>query len=275
MFTASLKAAEGPETHWILIVLNDDYLYLGLILLVSLVDHVDKRIVAGLAIGDVGLSEKSRRVIRAVWPGVVFLKSDSRVYGGKAQHDQTWIFAVSQKTLLVRQALSEGLCPLVMMDADQFVCADFLKGLPRHPLLCIAQRQHPYHRPDGQVLRYIASFARFRNAEAIEFLDEWIRAMALRVGAGCLPPYETPAMCDVLQKPEGEIWQVHGLPDSVYSSPKRFLPNHTMVLHLKGYQKRNQSIFRDWVRSMQGITPELMREFDANLERVQFLVCAS
>jgi hypothetical protein len=262
------SSARGIRRHFILTIINEKYARFGELLLGSLTAEVDRSLLAGVIVGDIGLSEASRAHLRQLCPDVVFLKSGQAVDGGHGAHGAGWFVAVMYKTAMLRHVLKAGYGPVVLLDADQFVCGDFLADLDPDPLISVVRRDHPYVRPDGQSLSYIASFMRFRDQEAIGFVEDWIRVMKRRIREGSPIPVETPALCELLDRQPAQ-WDFQQLPEAEYSSPNLFFEGTTRVVHFKSVRSREGSdFFAERIANLQGATPEISGRIQSMIDRI-------
>ena len=266
-----LRPRAGGEVrvqNWILLVASDKYASMVCLLIASLLVRGDLRRVKGVVVGDIGLSEESRARIRRLYPETVFLAAETPIANVERHQDAAWVDAVSRKTLMVRQALEAGYVPLVLLDADQFICRDFLDDLDEDMLISVACRdgaeRRPVHRIEGARNRYIASFVRFATREATGFLDEWIAEMQRRIRASEGPPFETPALNEVFYRDPAK-WAAEEVPVVAYTCPpQKYKRNVTRIVHYKGPKTiEDEETFRAWVAKLPGMGRDILRKYDS------------
>lgn len=256
------KPFSTDAPHHVLTVLNDKYLRFGCLLLHSLLASVSPSRIASVLVCDVGLSAASRAKLQLQYPNVMFMKSTYSVPNTTGVHSRDWALAVLHKTVAVRRALEIGHHPLLLLDADQFVCGDFVRDLDPRPLFSVTERRNPPVRRDGLKLPYIASTMRFRDAGAIAFVDEWIATINRRMRDRIGQAFETPALCEVLSSDDCR-WTFGTLPDTRFSAPNLYVDAVTQVVHFKSIgPDEGRDFFHERIALLRGDTTAIRHRLD-------------
>ena len=156
---------------------------------------------------------------------------------------------------------------LGLLDADQFICRDFLGELDESSLISVAcrggARRQRVRRIEGAENRYIASFVRFSSQRAISFVDAWMLEMASRMRKGSGPPFETPALNEVFYR-DPQKWPGEELPAIEYTClPKKYNRRITRILHYKGPKTlEDEATFRAWVATLPGMSQDILQKYD-------------
>jgi SAM-dependent methyltransferase len=248
-FIAPKTCMEGR--HNILMIANEKYFEFTLLLVKSILKVCDSDKLGNIIIGNIGLANESTKTLRLLSSRIQFLHFGEVITGTSDVHTEEWVQAVLTKTIFLKFCVENQLCPVILLDSDQIVMKDFLSDLPNSSPVTVCKREVPAQRPDGQILDFIASFFVARNQAAKPFLDEWMRLIQARISEQLLPAYETPALCDILNKRRLGL-DYDFVPDREYGAPNYFIEGITRIIHLKS-EVSMKSDLQDRIKHVKGL----------------------
>jgi hypothetical protein len=217
----------------ILTVANDVYFELLFIYLQSLCVNCDIDKIENIFIQNLGINDANIVLILKLSKKIEILNSDFIIADSKKIYSKGWVDAVSQKTRFLKKLSETGNLPLIMMDSDMIVIEDFSKVIDPDYDIQVCQRDKPLFRPDGLIVNYIASFFIVNNTAGIKFINDWIQRMEERINLKMIPPHETPAMVETIEKNKDEL-KIGFLEDKIVSCENNYIPHVTKVVHAKG-----------------------------------------
>ncbi|MEN9728386.1 MAG: hypothetical protein RL434_2752 [Pseudomonadota bacterium] len=226
------KSPVIPASYSVLYILNQKYAELALMSIRSLLDGADGSRLARILVADIGLRRDTARLLRKLSPRVEVVPTGVWVGDSQRRHSRYWTEAVSLKTRILRQLVArERNLPLVLLDTDTVITADFSPLLDASLDLQICRRHVPAER-DDMTMHYIASFIAVHSVRALGFIDAWIERLVERMAVGTTAPFETPALCQVVDEWAGRI-NIGELDELAVSSPNCWVENKTCIIHMK------------------------------------------
>lgn len=259
----SLGNKNSDEKVWIAIVANENFAEMAIFLLCSISLTRDVNLVKGVVIGDLGISEKSRRILSSIFQNTIFVDFNQKLDHDVSHHSHNWVKAVYQKTRLLKRCIEDKRLPVILMDADQFCRTNFISSCNGGRAAALTRRHMKAisKGTDDRENRYIGSFVRYNDENAQKFNDLWIAEIDRRVAAGEGPPYETPALNAVIKK-QPDLLMIQDLSMKEYSCPpSKFSWLFTKIVHYKGPKDFNQISFIDFVSKLPGMKAGILSKF--------------
>lgn len=221
-----------PLGHSVLYILNQKYAELALMSIRSLLACAEPERLHRILVADIGLRRDTQRLLRGISPRVEIIPTGVWVGDSQRRHSRCWTEAVSLKTRILRALVARGnQLPLVLLDTDTVVTADFSHHLDARHDIQVCRRHTPAQR-DDMTMDYIASFFAVHTPLALGFIDAWINRLVQRMAEQTSPPFETPALCEIIQRWAGKI-RIGELDELAVSSPNRWESGRTCIIHMK------------------------------------------
>ena len=227
----------------LLFVANELYYKLLRICIKSICSVCDMDKINKIFIADLGIKKEHLEVIKDLCGKIEIINTNINTGNSKKIFSKSWIDSVSQKTAILNMLIKSGHTPVIMIDSDTLIIEDFSDTINCNYDIQVCKRTNSYMRPDGLLLEYIASFVSINNAGGETFVSAWINRLAERINQRMIPPYETPAMIETLNK--NKELKIGILEDKVISCENNYFPGITKIIHAKGRDKGDRiSIFR-------------------------------
>lgn len=216
----------------ILLTVNDKFMLPAKLCILSLLKNHGLNAINRIVINDTGLSHENKEMLLALHHSIEFVSLARSSSSYVRRHTKEWLKAVRSKTEALKWCIEQDILPIVMLDSDQFVFEDFSELLQINASCIVCKRSTPVKRPDGRQLDYIGSFFVALNHNALEFVDRWSNRITELEQAQIVPPYETPALCEVIREfqPLGTLSKIE---DEIVSSPNVFIEGKTRIFHYK------------------------------------------
>lgn len=218
----------------ILFVSNDAYFDLLDVCLKSILHRCNMDYMKTIYIADIGLSPKNKELLCSLHEKIKIFDIDNTIHNTKNYkiHSEAWCSAVSQKTQSLLHLIKNNNFPLVMMDTDMIVIKDFSDIIDCNYDIQVCERNNPLTRSDGMIMNYIASFFCVNSINGISFVENWIKRITERIAEKTEPPYETPAMIDIISRQDDSI-KIGFVKDDIVSCDNNYIPNITRIIHFK------------------------------------------
>lgn len=221
-----------PKNYSVLYILNQKYAELALMSIRSLLANADSTRLARILVADIGLRRDTRHLLRGLSPRVRIVPTGVWVGESQRRHSRYWTEAVSLKTRILRALASNPTnLPLVLVDTDTVVTADFSPLLDATHDIQVCRRDVPAQR-DDMTMDHIASFLAVHTPRALGFIDAWIARLVSRMAQETSPPFETPALCETIREWAGRL-DIGELDELAVSSPNRWVEDKTCIIHMK------------------------------------------
>lgn len=232
----------NPLKYNVLLIINQKYFELAKICIHSLLYNCDKQKLNRIFIANIGLDERSCNYLKELSPKISFIHTGVEIPYSKNTHSKEWVEAVSMKTRILLKTVRENdSLPVIMMDTDMFVVKDFSHVVDPKQSVQVCKRSAPAVREDKFLMPYIGSFLIVNDKTAIEFIENWIVRIKERIEAGTMPAFETPALCEMVDKYSSRM-SIGFLNEDEISCDNSFIKNKTLVIHMKsngGYEEKD------------------------------------
>lgn len=226
---------KSHDKYNLLILVNDPYMNLALIFLNSLHQNTNMSNIGKIFVKDIGMSAENEDMLVANYPKIEILDGHHN-YGFTKVHSKQWLDSLTQKTkTLLEITQNQSNLPLVMIDTDMVVMEDFDHLIDKKYDLQVCKRKFPSPRRDlDLILKYIASFFVVNRAseKATQFIKDWIHQMDEMYRRNLKPAYETPSMCQMIEKYQSEL-QIGELDEVRISSNCKYVEGETHIIHMK------------------------------------------
>lgn len=156
---------------------------------------------------DNGLSKNEKAEIRSMSDKVHF--RDASLVDGRSNmkstevHSKEWKSVIQTKTKMFSYLLNRSHAPLIFIDLDCYFRSNFLHLVDTSANLILCKRKKPEMNEAGYSLTHIGSFFGVGkvNAEVKKFINTWSADMK-KIPRG---PMETPALCELLRRYNGNL----------------------------------------------------------------------
>jgi hypothetical protein len=194
-------------------------------------------------IADLGLSSENRETIMNISTKIEIINTEKNIESTNELFSKGWIDAVTQKTSTLQMLVDAGHTPIIMLDSDTLIIEDFSEVINPDCDIQVCKRTNPIYRSDGFRLDYIASFVVINNIGSSAFIVSWINRLNERINQNMIPPHETPAMIETINK--NTTLTIGFLDDKIVSCENAYFPGITKIIHAKSRNKKDRiSIFR-------------------------------
>ena len=191
--------------------------------------------IAKIYIADLGFCNKNRETISKLHEKIEFINTEINIGNSDVLFSKNWVNAISQKTAALYLLIKNGCTPVVMLDCDTIVIEDFSDMINHDFDIQFCKRASPVLRGDGLLLEYIASFVSINSTSALSFVIEWIKRIEERINLNMSPPYETPAMVELINKNTG--LKLGSLDENIVSCENNYHSGITKIIHAKSTRK--------------------------------------
>lgn len=249
----------------ILIILNDGYFDLGKIFLNSFYKNCNLDKVNKIYIGDTGLNDKNQIFLKTTYNKVEIINTGYSTKNNTI-HSKDWVKSVSQKTRLLLDLAKIKDETIILMDVDMVILDDFSHIIDTDYDIQVCKRENPAKRApvidkNYFILKYIASFLVINNKNSIQFLESWIEKMHFLINKKIIPPFETPALCLVIEDFKNII-KIADIDERIVSCSNNYYSNLTNVIHNKSTDgKRSYNNVKERLKGIKNFDHDLIYDF--------------